>query len=75
MVNKTGKKFTVTARVVNIMSVDIFEDTMAQALEHAKTLDIDDFDGVDDSSLEITSVDDSSLEITGINNENHYLTN
>ena len=62
MVKKTGKKFTITARVVNIMSVDIFEDTMAQALEHAKTLKEDDFEGVEDSSL----------EITGINNENHY---
>jgi hypothetical protein len=37
-------------------------DTMAEALEHAKTLKEDDFD----------SVEDSSLEITGINNEHHY---
>jgi len=62
----TGKTFTVTARVINIMSLELTEfNTMAEALEHAKTLKEEDFDGVEDSSLEITA----------IANEHNYATN
>ena len=59
VVKDKGPKFQVFARRVTILSVEITGvKTMQEALDKAKTLDLEDF-GEEDSSFMITGVSDS----------------